>query len=68
MNTSQTGSFDPEIVWHVSSPQLLAGDYRGVDAVFGYLGRLEDQDALEHGRQPMIRPLQGDARRQCDVG
>jgi ketosteroid isomerase-like protein len=30
----------PDIVWHETGHTELAGTYRGVDAVFGYFGRL----------------------------
>jgi uncharacterized protein len=31
--------FHPEIVWHASGRNRLAGDHRGIDAVLGYFGR-----------------------------
>lgn len=32
--------FAPDIVWHVSGDWPLAGDYKGVDEVFGFFGQL----------------------------
>ena len=29
-----------DVVWHVPGRSSLAGDYRGIDAVFGYFGEL----------------------------
>jgi len=31
--------FHPDIVWHATGRNQLAGDYHGVDAVLGYFGR-----------------------------
>lgn len=30
----------PDVVWHVSGRGALAGDYRGIDATFGYFTQL----------------------------
>lgn len=32
--------FDPEVVWHQSGQSVLAGDHRGVEAVFEFFGRV----------------------------
>jgi len=31
--------WDPSVVWHVGGQSSLAGDYKGQDEVFGYLGK-----------------------------
>jgi ketosteroid isomerase-like protein len=31
--------FHPDLVWHAPGRHQLAGDFRGVDAVLGYLGQ-----------------------------
>ena len=31
--------YHPDIVWHASGRNQLAGDHRGVDAVFGFFGQ-----------------------------
>ena len=30
----------PDIVWHVAGKSPLAGDYKGIDAVLGFFGRI----------------------------
>lgn len=32
--------FSPDIVWHTGGNNPLSGDYKGIDEVFGYFGRL----------------------------
>ena len=32
--------FDPEIVWHIGGRSPVAGDYNGVDAVFGFFAKV----------------------------
>lgn len=32
--------FSPEIVWHVAGHSPLSGDYKGIDAVFKFFGRV----------------------------
>jgi uncharacterized protein len=32
--------FDDDIVWHVGGNNILSGDYKGKEAVFGFFGRL----------------------------
>lgn len=32
--------FAPDIVWHVGGDNPLTGDYKGIDDVFGYFGKL----------------------------
>ncbi len=34
--------WDPGVVWHVGGQNPFAGDYKGQDEVFGYLGRLAE--------------------------
>ena len=34
--------FDPEVVWHQPGRSVIAGDYRGVDAVFGFFGKVAE--------------------------
>lgn len=35
--------FDPKIVWHEPGHSDIDGDYEGVDAVFGFFGRLFEE-------------------------
>ena len=32
--------FSPDIVWHVGGNNPLTGDYKGIDAVFGFFGKI----------------------------
>ena len=32
--------FSPDIVWHVAGNSPLSGDYKGIDAVFEFFGRI----------------------------
>ena len=32
--------FHPDIVWHTGGKSPLAGDYKGIDEVFGFFGRI----------------------------
>lgn len=32
--------FAPDLVWHVGGDNPLTGDYKGIDEVFGYFGRI----------------------------
>ena len=32
--------FDPNVVWHVVGRGPLAGEYRGIDEVFGFFGKI----------------------------
>jgi ketosteroid isomerase-like protein len=32
--------FSPDIVWHIGGRSPLAGDYKGIDAVFEFFGRV----------------------------
>lgn len=34
--------FDPEVVWHQPGRSVLAGDHRGVEAVFGFFGKVAE--------------------------
>lgn len=34
--------FDPDVVWHQPGRSVLAGDHRGVDAVFGFFGKVAE--------------------------
>ena len=34
--------FDPNVVWHQPGRSVLAGDHRGVDAVFGFFGKVAE--------------------------
>jgi ketosteroid isomerase-like protein len=34
------GHMSPDVVWHVPGRSVLAGDYRGIDAVFGYFDQI----------------------------
>ena len=34
--------FDPDVVWHQSGRSVLAGEHRGVDAVFAFFGRVAE--------------------------
>ena len=34
--------FDPEVVWHQPGRSVLAGDHRGVGAVFGFFGQVAE--------------------------
>jgi ketosteroid isomerase-like protein len=33
-------TFDPNIVWHIGGRSDLAGDYKGVDEVLGFFGKI----------------------------
>jgi ketosteroid isomerase-like protein len=35
--------FSPDIVWHNGGHNILTGDYKGVDAVFGLFGRIFEE-------------------------
>ncbi|HEY8739930.1 MAG TPA: nuclear transport factor 2 family protein [Candidatus Dormibacteraeota bacterium] len=34
------GQFSPDIVWHIGGHSSLSGDYKGIDAVFEFFGRI----------------------------
>ncbi len=34
--------FDPDVVWHQPGRSVLAGDHRGVNAVFGFFGKVAE--------------------------
>lgn len=36
------GLFDDNIVWHISGRSPLAGDYKGIDEVFGFFAKLAE--------------------------
>jgi ketosteroid isomerase-like protein len=36
------GLFDDNIVWHIGGRSPLAGDYKGVDEVFGFFAKLAE--------------------------
>lgn len=40
LDTIRNEVFDPNIVFHIGGRSQLAGDYKGVDEVFGFLGRI----------------------------
>jgi ketosteroid isomerase-like protein len=32
--------FNPDVIWHVGGKHQLSGDYKGIDDVFGFFGKL----------------------------
>ncbi|HEY8741023.1 MAG TPA: nuclear transport factor 2 family protein [Candidatus Dormibacteraeota bacterium] len=34
------GQFNPDIVWHIGGQSPMSGDYKGIDAVFEFFGRI----------------------------